>query len=193
MVIKYQLLEPEWTGSWITHEADAWAKKSRMISKFSAADISLHRITAAPELFLSGDVLSSTASLRLSPNKPRLPFQVWHKRSDKRKRSGEEDSSENKKLLSYFCKALKISMLESQGWGEEDLGFFERLIHIHCADLKEPHCSSVKTPLTPYWPNGVTECTNWEMCEKMLEKQNYKTKEHPFTDLFSFWAPSVPR
>lgn len=38
---------------------------NRMIYMFSAADISLHRITAVPELFLCGDVLNSTASLRL--------------------------------------------------------------------------------------------------------------------------------
>lgn len=83
-----------------------------MIPKFSAADISHHRFTAAIQLLLSADVLNSAASPLPFPNKPRLPFQVRHKRRAKREKKEEEEeqlSSENKKPPSYFCKASKIS------------------------------------------------------------------------------------
>lgn len=71
-----------------------------MISKFSAVDISLHRITAVPELVLSGDILNTLVSLCLSQISLVSPFKFDIK--EEREEEEEQFSRVNKKLLLFL-------------------------------------------------------------------------------------------
>ena len=167
MVIKWQPLEPEGSGSWITHEAQVWAKKEKKKKKSQQNDFQVERgrhqsgdrITAVPELLLTSSTLQQASAF--SQISPVSPFKCDIKGGRREKRGTRSFSPAPTRTRSLISvKPLRFPRCKARARARISTSV-EGLIHIHSANLQGLAAALWRhgVPLTPRC--SWAKCCGW--------------------------------